>query len=78
MVSALFVPVLFALLRRRGSYPAALLSMLLGLAGFLLFRLYPIEFPKEVASVLLSLVGYGAGEWISSLMKGQLQEGGSL
>jgi len=60
-VSCLFIPIFIALFRRKGSFPAALLSICFGAVGFILFRLYPIEFPREIASILLSIVGYGCG-----------------
>ncbi len=61
-VSCLFVPVLMALFRKRGNFIAALLAMICGAIGFALFRIYPIELPKEIASILLSLFGYSVGE----------------
>jgi len=61
-VSCLFVPVIMALLRKRGSFAAASLSIAAGAAGFLLFRAVPIPISKEVASIALSFVGYGLGE----------------
>lgn len=61
-VSCLFVPILIALFKRKGNFTAALISIIFGCAGFLLFRLYPIDFPKEIASILLSLTGYLFGE----------------
>lgn len=61
-VSALFVPILIALFNRKGNFLSALLAIILGVLGFILFRLYPIDFPKEMASILLSLFGYVCGE----------------
>lgn len=64
-VSCLFVPIVIALFKKKdGNFLAALLAMIFGSLGFFLFRLYPIEFPKEIASILLSLFGYGCGEAI--------------
>lgn len=66
-VSCLFVPIFFALFKRQGSFAAAFLSILLGAMGFLFFRLYPLGIPKEIASIILSLIGFGLGEivvWI--------------
>lgn len=60
-VSCLFVPICLALFKRSGSFHAALLSILFGAAGFFLFRMVPIPLPKEIASIILSFVGYGAG-----------------
>lgn len=68
-VSCLFVPIFLALLKKQGSFIAALLSIILGAAGFFLFRLYPIEFPKEIASIVLSLFGYGLGMIVAKAPK---------
>lgn len=61
-VSCLFVPVVIALFKKKGEFLAALLAILLGAAGFFLFRIYPIDFPKEIASIVLSMLGYVCGE----------------
>lgn len=66
-VSCLFVPLFIALFKPRGNYLSALLSILLGALGFFLFRHYPVVIPKEIASILLSLVGFGAGELYARL-----------
>ncbi len=71
-VSCLFVPILFALFKRKGNFPSALLSVLCGAAGFTLFQFYPIPFPKELASISLSFAGFGIGEWISASRKPSL------
>ena len=63
-VSCMFVPIFIALFKKNGNFLSALLSIVFGTVGFILFRLYPIEFPKEVASTLLSLLGYMCGEII--------------
>lgn len=65
-VSCLFVPIFFALFKKQGSFLSALLAMLCGVLGFCLFRIVPIAFPKEIISVVLSLLGYGVGELILS------------
>lgn len=57
-VSCLFVPLIFALFNRKGSASQALASILFGAAGFVLFLFLPIPFPKEIASLALSLSGY--------------------
>jgi SSS family solute:Na+ symporter len=64
-VSCLFIPIFIALFKKHGNFISALLAMVYGALGFVLFRLYPIEFPKEVASILLSLFGYVCGEVIA-------------
>ncbi|MEI8365609.1 MAG: sodium:solute symporter family protein [Parachlamydiaceae bacterium] len=68
-VSCLFVPIFIALFKKQGNFLAALLAVLFGAAGFILFRLFPIEFPKEILSLLMSLCGYGCGEVITCLPK---------
>lgn len=61
-VSCLFVPVFAALFIRQGNIVSATSAIALGALGFVVFRLYPIEFPKELASLGLSLIGYSVGE----------------
>lgn len=61
-VSCLFIPVITALFIKKGNYRSALLATIFGALGFLLFRIYPIGFPKEVLSLLLSAFGYVCGE----------------
>ncbi len=60
-VCCLFVPVLAALLTKRGSTLSAFLAMLCGGIGFCFFRTLSIDFPKEILSIFFSLFGYGAG-----------------
>ncbi|HEY2810288.1 MAG TPA: sodium:solute symporter family protein [Rhabdochlamydiaceae bacterium] len=64
-VSCLFVPIFIALFKKQGNFLSALLSLCLGALGFFLFRIFPIEFPKELASIGLSLSGYVCGEAVS-------------
>jgi SSS family solute:Na+ symporter len=61
-VSCLFIPIIMALFKKEGNFSSALMAMILGTTGFFLFRIYPIDFPKEIASILLSIVGYVLGE----------------
>ncbi len=69
-VSCIFVPILAALFKNKGNLLSAILSILFGAVGFILFRLVPIDFPKEVLTILLSAFGFGLGEFIL-LMKWQ-------
>lgn len=62
-VSCLFIPVTAALFIRQGYVYSALYAVILGAIGFVLFRIFPIEvMPKEIASLILSGIGYGIGE----------------
>lgn len=61
-VSCLFIPLLIALFKKRGHFLSAALSIAFGAAGFILFRLMPVELPREIASILLSLGGFLLGE----------------
>jgi solute:Na+ symporter, SSS family len=61
-VSCLFVPIGMALFRKKGNFISAFSSIVLGGAGFILFRIYPISFPKEIVTILLASLGYSAGE----------------
>lgn len=64
-VSCLFVPLIFALWKKQGNLLSALLSIVLGAAGFFCFRIVEVPFPKEIACVVLSLAGYACGELVS-------------
>jgi len=57
-VSSLFVPICMALFLKRGNVLSAAVSLGCGALGFVLFRIYPIPFPKEILSVAFSLIGY--------------------
>lgn len=63
-VACLFIPISIALFKRQGNFISACLAMLFGAFGFVIFRIYPIEFPKELASIFLSFLGYAFGEVI--------------
>lgn len=62
-VCCLFVPVFAALFVRKGNVTSATYAIVLGAAGFFVFRVMPLGFmPKELASLVCSLIGYGIGE----------------
>jgi SSS family solute:Na+ symporter len=61
-ISALFVPIFIALFKKQGNFISAFLSMLLGTMGFCFFKLFPLSFPSEIASLTLSFLGFYAGE----------------
>jgi SSS family solute:Na+ symporter len=63
-VCCLLVPLMFAYFNDTVRKEAAVLSIAGGLAGFFIFRFYPVVIPKEIASLLLSLAGYGVGHMI--------------
>lgn len=65
-VSCLFVPIFIALFKREGNFSAALLSIVLGAAGFFLFRLIPMPIPKEICSIALSALGFALGTLFAS------------
>jgi solute:Na+ symporter, SSS family len=67
-VSCLFVPLIMALFRR-GHFLCALLAVVSGAAAFVLFRTVSLPFPREIATVLVSLAGYGVGELITRVAK---------
>lgn len=65
-VCCLFVPVFAALFIRQGNKLSASLAIGFGALGFILFRFFPLDLlPKELASLALSLVGYGIGELLA-------------
>ncbi|WP_068471254.1 sodium:solute symporter family protein [Candidatus Protochlamydia phocaeensis] len=65
-VCCLFVPVFAALFKAKGNTVSAGLAMAFGGMGFVLFRVWEVEFPREILSIFLSAAGYGLGEaWLS-------------
>jgi SSS family solute:Na+ symporter len=60
-VCGLLVPVVFALFREKQPLASGITSVAFGIFGFVFFRIVPVPFPKEVLSILLSLVGFGLG-----------------
>lgn len=73
-VSCLFVPICMALFKKRGNPLSAWISILMGTAGFFLFRIYPLPFPKEIVSIILSFLGYSFGELIAYCQKSVVEE----
>ncbi|MFC2049196.1 sodium:solute symporter family protein [Chlamydiota bacterium] len=72
-LSCLFIPLCIALFKKQGNPLAAWMAIVMGASGFFLFRLYPIAFPKEMASILLSLLGYSCGECIAYFQRRPLK-----
>jgi len=71
-VSCLFVPIVAALfIKKEGKLLSATLSILFGAAGFCLFRIFVVPFPQEVASIVLSLLGFGCGELLARYLRQQ-------
>ncbi len=69
-VSCLFVSIFACYYNKPGlKKEAATLSIIAGLVGFFFFRMYPVWLPREVASLLLSFVGYIAGWLVSGLWR---------
>jgi solute:Na+ symporter, SSS family len=65
-VSCLFVPIFIALLKKEpGRTLSATLAVAFGALSFVVFRIVPIELPKELISVGLSLMGYFIGEAVA-------------
>lgn len=60
-VSCLFVPLFFCYFRKTVYKEAALASFCCGLFGFIAFQALPIAMPREIASLILALIGYIAG-----------------
>jgi SSS family solute:Na+ symporter len=76
-VSCLFVPIIIALFKRRGNFISGLIAVLFGAVGFFVFRLYPLDFPREIASILLSLFGYLCGEMITFYQTKAIEKAGA-
>lgn len=68
-VSCLFIPIFLAFFKKQGDFLSALLAFIFGGLAFCLFRIYPMTFPKEILSVLCSLMGYGCGYLIAKARK---------
>lgn len=60
-VSCLLVPLLFCYFKKNVKKQAALFAIIFGFVGFVLFRFYPVALPRELATLLLSLLGYLIG-----------------
>ncbi len=61
-VSCLFIPIFFGLFKKRGNALSAALAIGCGAACFIIFKLVPTHFPREILSVIGSLSGYCLGE----------------
>jgi SSS family solute:Na+ symporter len=61
-VSCLFIPLFFCFFKKRVHKEAAAAAFIGGLFGFLAFRAFPISMPREIATLILSLVCYLAGD----------------
>lgn len=63
-VSCLLVPLLFSYFRKNLNKNAAIGSIVFGLFGIIIFKIYPIHFPKEVVTLAMSFAGYMIGNVI--------------
>lgn len=61
-VSCVFVPLFFCFFKKQAHKEAAFAAFMGGLAGFFAFRAFPPAIPREVATLLISLTCYLAGE----------------
>lgn len=61
-VGCLFVPIFIALFRPKGNTLSAALAIVLGAIGFVVFRIWPTELPRELLIVALSFLGFCVGE----------------
>lgn len=61
-VSCLFVPIFIVLFKKKGNFLSATLSIAFGAIGFIAFRFFSYDIPKEILSILLSFSGYALGE----------------
>lgn len=60
-VSCLIIPLLAVYFKKQSSKYAAFGAILFGTLGFILFRVYPLALPKEIATLSCSLLGYLIG-----------------
>lgn len=68
-LSCLFVSIFIALFRRNGNFLSAFLSVLFGLCSFCYFKVFPPVFPSEIASILISFLGFIGGEYVVYLQR---------
>lgn len=61
MISCVLIPIMCCLFIDKPKKNAAILSMAFGFAGFILFRFILLPLPREIASLLLSAMGYIIG-----------------
>ncbi len=61
MLSALFVPLLFVFFKKDFNKISAYLSIIFGSLSFIFLKIYPVNFPAEVITLSLSLIGYVLG-----------------
>jgi SSS family solute:Na+ symporter len=67
MISAVLIPIMCCLFIDKPKKNAAILSMALGFVGFIVFRFIPLPLPREIASLLLSTIGYMIGSGFGSV-----------
>lgn len=67
--SCLFIPLIFALFQPKGKPLAAASAVAFGAAAFIALRFISTPVPRELASVLISLLGYGLGAFGSMKMQ---------
>lgn len=63
-LSCLFIPVMVALIKGRGSATSAWISFAAGAIAFVAFRVIPYEAPKEILCILISGAGYLIGDYL--------------
>lgn len=68
-LSCLFIPIFIALFKKNGNFLSALLSVLFGFCSFCFFKIFPVAFPSEIASILISFLGFAGGEFVARLQK---------
>lgn len=64
-VSAIFVPIVMALFTNQRNKFAALLAILFGTGGFIFFKIFSTEYPKELITVALSFGGFFVGTLVT-------------
>lgn len=71
LVSCIFVPIFFGIIKKKGEPLSAWLSVILGAIGFFLFKSLSLPFPKELLSLFLSFGGYITGNIYSNRFQKQ-------
>lgn len=66
--SCLVVPILMSYWRSDLKKGSAIGAMAFGLMSFIVFNFIPLSFPKEIASISFSFLGFWAGHYIQGLL----------
>ncbi|MFA5075302.1 MAG: sodium:solute symporter family protein [Candidatus Babeliales bacterium] len=67
MLSALFIPLFFVFFKKSFTKESAILSIIFGSFSFMILKIYPLNFPTEIITLSISLVGYILGSFFKKI-----------